>query len=560
MPKSKNLIQINEEQSSPQTICIDFGTTRSLVASTDSNGTPYILEDHIGPLDIPTTLDYKDPLTPPSCGLSKEDSVSSIKRLIDQPPDTIQNLGFTASKTKNGHWGIQTNIGPLQVYSIIQDFFQYLFKRTENLLKNQFSPEVIISVPAYFTQKAKSEVRLAATQAGWKPLRLLSEPTAAAFSYNLHKSEGLYLVYDWGGGTFDASLVESSGGMLLVQALAGDNLLGGDDLDSLIAQHYGPSNVPWPELMTEAQRCKEILGRGQTCLFYNTELTPENTYHVIKPLIDKTLQICDQMLSEANVSYSDLKSIVCVGGSSQHQSTLLSLKNHTQKNILNTVHPQKAVALGGAIYGHHVRMRTSLSLIDALPLSIGLELQGGLMEVMIPRNTPVPFQVMQKFTTSLDGQKFVKINVFQGERDFVKNCALIGELSLGPIPEMRAGFPQIEVVFSLDTEGLLHIIAVEKISETVLSTTLNHDFSKVDPSQVVLESARFALEDAEKYHYSLLVQKANLLIKNVNLIKDNSKAKEHANLLQKNMASLSRDDLIASIITLEELCLSSEEN
>ncbi len=538
---------INDPSSSGPILCIDFGTTHSIVASTNANE-PYILEDAEGPFDVPTTVSYTNKAQ------SKDHCVYSIKRLIGQSATKAQQLGFNATVTENGQVGIITESGTHTVFSIVLKFFQQLYTRTSKKLQENFSPQVVITVPAYFTQNSKNEIRLAATQAGWEPVRLLSEPTAAAFEANLQNQNGLFLVYDWGGGTFDISLVESQDGLLLVQALAGDPLLGGDDFDMLLAQHCTKQQGPSQEDIIQAKKYKHKLCASETISFAGTTVTPENFFDIVSPLINKTLQLCDQVLHDANISYADISSILCVGGTSKYQKISEKLKQHTQCQVNTPSRPEHSVVLGGAVYANLLAKGQTPTLIDALPLSIGMEIGQGLMEVMIPRNTPVPYNTTQKFTTSVNQQKYIAINIFQGERDLTKYCTLIGTCSLGPIPPMPAGYPQVEVSFSVDAEGLLHIMAIEKISETTISTTLTHSWSVNNKEDIIKQSAQFALEDAQEYHFALLVQKATFLTNGIqHAYAKTTPVYLKSAWLQQNIHSLTSEEISSKIEELESL-------
>ena len=310
-----------------------------------------------------------------------------------------------------------------------------------------FFTKAVITVPAYFSERARSATREAAERAGLTVLRLLNEPTAAALAYNLEQgTEGLYLVYDLGGGTFDVSLLRMEKGIFQVLAVGGDTQLGGDDFDALIAEH----------LQTDLETAKEIKEYLSTHGSHE-KLTREDLEKLLDPLIQKTIQICERTLGNHKV-----EKIILVGGSTRLPFIQEALKKKFQKELLTSLNPDEVVALGAAYHGQALYQGTGTLLLDVTPFSLGLETLGGFMEKMITRNTPLPSVASQEFTTYQDNQQTIAFSIFQGEGTQVKDCLFLGRFILKDIPPLPAGKARINVTFTLDADGILSVRAREQ--------------------------------------------------------------------------------------------------
>ncbi len=319
--------------------------------------------------------------------------------------------------------------------------------------------KAVITVPAYFSERARAATREAAEMAGLTVLRLLNEPTAAAIAYNLEQgTEGLYLVYDLGGGTFDVSLLRMEKGVFQVLAVGGDTQLGGDDFDALIATHL---QVDLPT----ATHIKEYLSIQEA----HEKLTRKELETLLNPLIDKTLQIC-----EATLKNNPIEKIILVGGSTRMPFLQEALKKKFQKEVLSSLNPDEVVALGAAHHAHALFQGTGKLLLDVTPFSLGLETLGGFMEKMIGRNTPLPCIASQEFTTYQDNQKTIAFSVFQGEGEQVKDCLFLGRFVLEGIPPLPAGKARVKVIFTLDADGILSVRAHEQVTGVSCGIQITH--------------------------------------------------------------------------------------
>ncbi|MCY4414487.1 MAG: Hsp70 family protein [Alphaproteobacteria bacterium] len=512
MPKKNSpalIFDFSENKKNTPVVGIDFGTTCSLVA----HGAPPDVIKHDESLMLPTSVIYHEDKT--ECGTQSALAINSIKRLLGQTSGTAQALGFQVEKGSN--ITIVTPQGPKTPLEITADFLRHLRQHTTHALGCDVHTAVL-TVPAHFSEKARQELRHAASQAGWHILRLLPEPTAAALAYKLDTLEpACYLIYDWGGGTFDISILALEDGVFRVVALSGDSLLGGDDLDRIIAQNLTNSEHPSTQDIAQARLIKESLCLAPSVDWVqNTNtisVTKDMVASFIEPLIQQTLSMCDQAMEDANMSYSDLRNIILVGGTTRLACIQDAIARHMGAPILSSQNPQTVVAMGAAQYGHSIMCDSDPNiLIDVLPLSLGIESVGGIVEVIIPRNTPIPHNETQVFTTSINGQKFINISVIQGERDLAQHCTQLGSFTIGPLQPVLAGIPHVEVTFSLDVEGLLTVTAFEKQSQQYHHITLNNIMDPKHYEDTVKDAAQHALADAETYQRVFTKQKALLLL------------------------------------------------
>lgn len=302
--------------------------------------------------------------------------------------------------------------------------------------------QAVITVPAYFDDVARQATKEAAILAGFQVLRLINEPTAAAFAYGAHeKTEGLYLIYDFGGGTFDVSLLKMEQGVFQVLKTQGDLSLGGDDIDQAVHVHFST------QTLLEARQIKEQGGKDIDAL--------------AKPFVDETIRVCKEVLSGIA---EPLQGILLVGGSSRLELVSKSLEEHFGLKPLCTQNPDHAVAIGAALQAEALTKGSQYLLLDVTPLSLGIETMGGVVEKIIPRNTPIPISASEDFTTFQDNQSSIKIHIMQGESDFVEGCRSLAELTLKDIAPMPAGTPRLEVTFHIDADGILSVLAKEKLT------------------------------------------------------------------------------------------------
>ena len=513
-------------------IGIDLGTTNSVVAMS-TNNVAEVFKDDAGDGLVPSIVAYA-PDGSAIVGdlakrllLSRPDSVvSSIKRLMGRGPNDLKALGGQlpfdlAPVTEDTTQLVRLKVGTqiLTPVEISADILRALRDRAEDHLGGSVKKSVI-TVPAYFDDAQRTATKDAARLAGLEVLRLVNEPTAAALAYGLDKGvEGLFVVYDLGGGTFDVSVLRMQKGVFQVLATGGDAALGGDDFDHAIADHFlqqrkaelGETTLNSADvklaLMTArlAKECLTNAERGDWVLTaddINSKHTLDRaTFNgLIEADVKRTIKICHDVLTEAGFDADDIKGVVLVGGSTRVPLVRKSVADYFGSEPLADIDPDQVVAVGAALQAEALTKGSDTLLLDITPLSLGLETMGGLVEKVIPRNTPIPVAKAQEFTTFKDGQSAMAIHVVQGEREMVDQNRSLARFNLTGIPPMAAGAAHIRVTFQVDADGLLTVSAAEDTSgiEQHVEVKPTYGISEEEMSQMLYDSMANAKGDMER--------------------------------------------------------------
>lgn len=550
--------KISDSPEDEVAIGIDFGTTNSLVAVM-KDGRPYVIE--MVPSVVGKGDDGKLAIMP--------DGIRSIKRLLGKGVGDMEACQSSECIFAD-EGSLKIKLGgesydPIEISAVI---LSYLKASAEEYLGKAVS-KAVITVPAYFDDAARNAVSLAARMAGLDVLRLINEPTAAALAYGLdNAAEGVYLVYDLGGGTFDVSVLNMRMGVFQVLATGGDAMLGGDDIDYLLQKKLGKSLLEVRALKESLSSCdrhgeEDLNPTRPSSEFPNQNIAHQEAIDVVKmttsldchgakaprndeklaeeeisinraefelliaPLIKRTIDITSDVLAQ---SEKTIKGIILVGGSSRIPLIKQELKRKFSVDIFDDLDPDRVVALGAAVQAEHLVRPSGNLLIDVVALSLGIELMGGINEKIIARNSALPTSVSKKFTTYVDNQTAMQFHIVQGEREMAADCRSLAKFELKNIPPMQAGLARIELTFGVDVDGLVSVSAKEEITgiEQIVEIKPTYGLSQEE----AIEMLRNAYANAEEDHHKRQLEETIF--------------KSHASLQQIESALLESEDLLSA--------------
>jgi len=546
-------------------IGIDLGTTNSLVALIQ-NGSPNILKDENGEELFPSVVNYTKNSVSVGNIKNIENAITftSIKRLIGKSISDIDTNSFYSPCNYSG----DENILKFEVFDklltpieISSEILKHLKNITERTLLGDIAG-CVITVPAYFDDAQRQATKDAAKLCGLKVLRLLNEPTAAAIAYGLNnKDASKVMVYDLGGGTFDVSILNLDDGVFKVLATGGNSSLGGDDFDSILTEYIEKElniNLDLEKKHQLYLYAKDI----KIMLSHNSEvninlkkfglddkeilLTREKFNMLIDKLVKETLKISEEVLLESGLNINELDEIILVGGSTRIPYIKFMVENFFNKKPLSNINPDNVVAIGASIQANILSGNSSdeLLLLDVIPLSLGVETMGELVEVIIPRNSTIPTSSSKEYTTFKDGQNAMSIHVVQGERDLVSDCRSLAKFIVKDIPPMLAGAARVKLDFQIDADGILSVSATEMTTKNITSIEVKPSYG-IDDSEIekmLKDSIDNAEDDINNRHLNEAVVEGKRVILSINSAL-NIDGKELLNEEEFNKITKARDNL-----------------
>jgi molecular chaperone HscA len=501
---------------------IDLGTTNSLVAAVIQGKPQCLAVDETGGKLLPSVVHYsKDggvvvgQWAKAAAKDAPTDTLASVKRFMGKSPDDVQTKRLGAYRFVPGSKGVVrfevAGGQPVTPIEVSGEILRTLKRRAEAHFAGKVE-RAVITVPAYFDDAQRQATKDAGRLAGLEVLRLLNEPTAAALAYGLDKgSQGTFAVYDLGGGTFDISILKLVDGVFEVKATGGDSALGGDDFDRAIAGHVleamgeaAPSPALAQALLAGARATREALTHADEAELgigeHKQRIRRSDFETWIEPLVQKTGVACRRALKDAGVAATGLDGVILVGGATRTPRIRAYVQELFGRPPLADIDPDQVVALGAAVQADlltNENRHDEVLLLDVIPLSLGLETMGGVVEKLIPRNSTIPTAAAQVFTTFKDGQNAIDVHVVQGERELVADCRSLARFRLGGLPALPAGMARVEVKFAVNADGILAVSAHEQETGTHAEITVkpSHGLTDEEVEQMLLDSIEHAEED-----------------------------------------------------------------
>ena len=577
MPKIGINIATGSLQQPEIIVGIDLGTTNSLVAILHPDSrVPIALKDQEGLALVPSLIYFDEQgglvvgeQARPFLRSHPERTIFSVKRLLGKSyKDIKDHQQHYAYKILDDDQDSLVKIqmgerfySPIELSSFI---LKELKARAEHMLKTPVS-KAVITVPAYFNDAQRQATRDAGKLAGLDVLRIINEPTAASLAYGLGtdpSQQKTIAVYDLGGGTFDISILRINNGIFEVLSTNGDTYLGGDDFDRAIVSHWLTQHALTDEMLRQDQRLsaslrlaaetvkRELSGSDTSTVRiaeYTCSLTRDTFEQLIAPLVERTLLSCQRALTDASLTIGEIDEVVMVGGSTRVPLVKEKISAFFAKTLHDSLNPDEVVALGAAVQADILAGNNKeFLLLDITPLSLGIETMGGLMDVLIPRNSKIPFKVSRQYTTQKDGQGSMRISVFQGERDLVSDNRKLAEFNLKGIPGMPAGFPKVEVGFLINADGILTVTAKELRSgvEQGIEVKPQYGLTDAEVERMLLESITHAGDDIKRRALTEARSEGELLLGQIE------------KFIAKNASLLTSEEMLSTAAAMQSLQLS----